>query len=161
MVWFLSMVWANLHFLIALGSKKIFLCLTPEFYPEWKEEGEMGGRGLMFLRGETGTGGTALKGRSGRSTGCFTSGIRGASSDTKMPCRKCSSGLVACFYPQYLPWHNTIFSCCQLISPSLFPEHRGYQYFYYLSSYCIHMLDKTLNLVILKLHFFPIISKAG
>lgn len=155
------MAWANLHFLIALGSKKIFLCLTLEFYPEWKQEGERGERGLTFLRAKTGSGGTALQGRSGRSTGCFTSGIRGASSDTKMPCRNCSSGLVVCFFSLYLPWYDAIFSCCLLISPSLFPEHRRYRYFYFLSSFGIHLLYKTLNLVMLKLHFFPIISKAG
>lgn len=102
MVWFLSrklMICANLHFLIALGSKKAFLCLTLEFYPEWKEEGGRGERGLTFLRGKTGHGWTALLGRSGRSISCLTSGIRGASSDTKMPCRKCSSGLAVCFFP--------------------------------------------------------------
>lgn len=155
MVWFLSrklMIWANLHFLIALSSKKIFLRLTLEFYPEWKEEGGKG------ERGKTGHGGRALLERSGRSTGCLTSGIRGASSDTKMPCRKFRSGLAVCFFSLYLPWDNTIFSCCSLISPSLFPEHRRYQY---LSSFGIHSLHKTPNLVMLKLHFFPIISKAG
>lgn len=139
------MIWANLHFLIGLGSKKIFLFLTLEFYPEWKEKGGRGQRGLTFLKGKTGCAGTALLETSGRS---LTSGIREASSDTKMPCRKCSSGLAVCFLP--CTSHDTTQS---FLAVYLFPLHfsqstEDTNIFYYLSSFAIHLLHKTSDVEI-------------